>query len=143
MGTFMANAQTIERKWYVIDAAGKALGRVAAEAAVLLRGKHKVDFTPHADCGDFVVIINSDQIILTGDKANKKKYYHYSGYPGGLKEIKYGHLMESNSPFAVQTAVKGMLPHNSLGRSAARRLFVYKDANHKHQAQQPAVWEMK
>lgn len=143
MSTFMANAQTIERKWYVIDAAGKSMGRVAAEAARLLRGKHRVDFTPHVDCGDFVIVINSDKVVLTGNKMNAKLYRHYSGYPGGLKEIKYSALMANNSPFAVTEAVKGMLPHNSIGRTAAKRLFVYKNEEHKQQAQKPEVWEMK
>lgn len=140
MSTYMANPQTVERKWYVIDAAGKALGRVAAEAAVLLRGKHKVTFTPHVDCGDFVIVINSDKAILTGNKMEDKYYRHHTGYVGGLKETKYRLLMGNNSPFGVELAVKGMLPKNSIGRNCMKRLFVYKDAAHKHEAQKPEAW---
>ena len=140
MSTYMANPQTVERKWYVIDAANKPLGRVAAEAAVLLRGKHKVTFTPHVDCGDFVIVINSDKAILTGNKMEDKYYRHHTGYVGGLKETKYRLLMGNNSPFGVELAVKGMLPKNSIGRNCMKRLFVYKDAAHKHEAQKPEAW---
>ena len=135
MGTYMANPQTVERKWYVIDAAGKVMGRVAAEAATLLKGKHKVDYTPHVDCGDFVIILNSD-------KLEQKVYYRHTGYPGGLKETKYRILMQNNSCKGVELAVKGMLPKNSIGRSAMKRLFIYKGAEHKNQAQKPEIWAM-
>ena len=142
MGTYMANPQTVERKWYVIDAAGKVMGRVAAEAATLLKGKHKVDYTPHVDCGDFVIILNSDKIVLTGNKLEQKVYYRHTGYPGGLKETKYRILMQNNSCKGVELAVKGMLPKNSIGRSAMKRLFIYKGAEHKNQAQNPEIWVM-
>ena len=142
MGTYMANPQTVERKWYVIDAAGKVMGRVAAEAATLLKGKHKVDYTPHVDCGDFVIILNSDKIVLTGNKLEQKVYYRHTGYPGGLKETKYRILMQNNSCKGVELAVAGMLPKNSIGRSAMKRLFIYKGAEHKNQAQKPEIWAM-
>ena len=142
MSTYMANPQTVERKWYVIDAEGKSLGRLAVEAANILRGKVKVTFTPHVDCGDFVIIINADKVVLTGNKLEDKYYRHYTGYIGGLKETKYRLLMENNSPFGVMQAVKGMLPKNSIGRACLKRLFVYKDANHKHEAQKPEAWNM-
>ena len=142
MGTYMANPQTVERKWYVIDAAGKVMGRVAAEAATLLKGKHKVDYTPHVDCGDFVIILNSDKIVLTGNKLEQKVYYRHTGYPGGLKETKYRILMQNNSCKGVELAVKGMLQKNSIGRSAMKRLFIYKGAEHKNQAQKPEIWAM-
>lgn len=142
MGTYMANPQTVTRKWYVIDAAGKVMGRVATEAATLLRGKHKVDFTPHVDCGDFVVIINTDKVVLTGNKLQQKFYRHYSGYQGGLKEMNYATLMGKNSPKGVELAVKGMLPKNSIGRSEMKRLFIYGGEEHTHAAQKPEVWNM-
>lgn len=142
MSTFMANPQNVERKWYVIDAAGKPLGRVAVEAASILRGKNKVTFTPHVDCGDFVIVINSDKVVLTGNKGEQKYYRHYSGYPSGLKETKYRILMQNNSEFGIELAVKGMLPKNTIGRNCLTRLHVYKDANHKHEAQKPEIWNM-
>ena len=116
MSTFMPKADEIERAWYVIDAADKPLGRVAAEAATLLRGKHKPIFMPNVDCGDFVIIINTDKAVLTGDKLNKKHYYHHSGYIGNLKDVKYSTLMKEKSDFAMQLAVKGMIPDTTLGR---------------------------
>lgn len=142
MSTFMPKADEIERKWYVIDAADKPLGRVAAEAAVLLRGKNKPIFTPNVDCGDFVIIINTDKAVLTGDKLNKKYYYHHSGYIGNLKEVQYKTLMEEKSDFAMQLAVKGMIPDTTLGRKQLTRCRIYKNAEHKHEAQKPEAWEM-
>lgn len=118
MSTFMANAQNVERKWYVLDAAGRTLGDVAVEAAVLLRGKHKVTFTPHVDCGDNVIVINAAEVVLTGKKPEQKMYYHHTGYIGNMKKVKYSTLMKSKPLFVVEKAVKGMLPANSLGRKA-------------------------
>ena len=141
MGTFMAKLAEIERKWYIIDAAGRPLGRTASEAARILRGKHKPIFTPHIDTGDFVIIINADQAILTGKKLDQKMYYHHSGYPGGLKEVKYKDLMAKKPVLAVEKAVKGMLPHNSLGRATAKKLKVYAGSEHPHAAQKPEIWE--
>ncbi|NLM62168.1 MAG: 50S ribosomal protein L13 [Clostridiales bacterium] len=140
MSTYMAKKETVERKWHILDAAGKPLGRTAALAASILRGKHKPDFTPHVDCGDFVIIINSDKAVLTGNKLNDKKYYRHSGWVGGLKEVKYSELMEKRSDFAMEIAVKRMLPKNSLGAQAFKRLRVYKDDQHKHAAQKPELW---
>jgi large subunit ribosomal protein L13 len=137
----MAKPADIERKWYIIDAAGRPLGRTATEAARILRGKHKPIFTPHIDTGDFVIIINAEQAVLTGNKLEKKKYYHHSGYPGGMKEVKYGELMANRPIFAVERAIKGMLPHNRLGRATAKKLKVYAGSEHPHTAQQPEVWE--
>ena len=137
MSTFMPKANEVERKWYVIDAEGKPLGRVAAEAAVLLRGKHKPIFTPNVDCGDFVIIINTDKAVLTGDKLNKKLYQHHTGYIGNLKEVKYGTLMNEKSDFAMELAVKGMLPKGPLGRSMIKKLHVYAGPEHNQQAQKP------
>ena len=137
MSTFMANAQNIERKWYVIDAAGKPLGRTAVKAANILRGKHRPEFTPHADCGEFVIIVNADKAILTGKKLEQKYYRHHSGYIGGLKEVQYKTLMATRPEKAMELAVKGMLPHNSIGAKSFTRLYVYAGAEHKQQAQQP------
>ena len=139
MSTFMANANTIERRWFVIDAAGKPLGRTAVKAADILRGKHRPEFTPHADCGEFVIIVNADKAILTGKKLEQKYYRYQSGYIGGLKEIQYKTLMANRPEMAMELAVKGMLPHNTLGAKAFTRLRVYKDADHKQVAQQPIV----
>jgi len=137
MSTFMAKKETIDRKWYVIDAAGKPLGRTAAAAANILRGKHRPEFTPHVDCGEFVIIINTDKAVLTGNKLTQKFYRHHSGYVGGLKEVSYKTLMATRSDMAMALAVRGMLPKNSIGRTAITRLKVYRGAEHKHQAQQP------
>ncbi|MBS1348675.1 MAG: 50S ribosomal protein L13 [Firmicutes bacterium] len=137
----MAKPAEIERKWYIIDAAGRPLGRTASEAARILRGKHKPIFTPHIDTGDFVIIINADQAILTGKKLDQKMYYHHSGYPGGLKEVKYKDLMAKKPVLAVEKAVKGMLPHNSLGRATAKKLKVYAGSEHPHAAQKPEILE--
>ena len=140
MSTTLAKKETVERKWYVLDAAGKPLGRTAVQAAVLLRGKHKPDYTPNVDCGDFVIIINSDKAVLTGSKLTKKYYRHHSGWIGGLKEIQYKTLMNTRSDFAMELAVKGMLAKNSLGRDQLTRLHVYKEGSHKHEAQKPEAW---
>ena len=139
MSTFMANANTIERRWFVIDAAGKPLGRTAVKAADILRGKHRPEFTPHADCGEFVIIINADKAILTGKKLEQKYYRHHSGYIGGLKEIQYKTLMATRPEKAMEIAVKGMLPHNSIGDKSFTRLHVYAGADHKQAAQKPIV----
>ena len=141
LNTFMAKPADIERNWYVLDASGKPLGRLATEAARILRGKHKPIFTPHLDTGDFVIIINAEKVLLTGNKLSKKKYYHHSGYPGGLKETAYSDLMAQKPNFAVEKAIKGMLPHNKLGRATAKKLKVYSGSEHPHAAQKPQIWE--
>ncbi len=141
MSTYMPKKGDITRNWYVLDAAGKPLGKVAAEAATLLRGKHKPTFTPNADCGDHVIIINAAQIVLTGDKLNQKMYYHHTGYIGNMKEIKYSTIMKTKPEFAVTKAVKGMIPDSVIGRQALTRLRVYAGAEHKHAAQKPEVRE--
>ena len=137
MTTFMANAANIERKWYVIDAKGKPLGRVAAKAAVMLRGKHKVTYTPHIDCGDNIIIINAKEVLLTGNKLEGKKYYNHSRYAGGLRTRTAKEMVENYPVEMVERAVKGMLPHNRLGRQMYKKLFVYEGAEHPHAAQQP------
>ena len=137
MSTFMAKVETIERKWYVIDAANKPLGKTAVAAASILRGKHRPEFTPHVDCGEFVIIINADKAVLTGKKLEQKYYRHHSGYIGGLKEIQYKTLMATRPEKAMELAVKGMLPKNTLGAKSLTRLKVYAGAEHAHQAQQP------
>ena len=142
MKTFMANAQTVERKWYVVDADGMTLGRLASQVAAILRGKNKPTFTPHCDTGDNVIIINAAKVVLTGKKLEQKKYYHHSGYVGGLKETKYGKLMAEKPEFAVKHAIIGMLPKGPLGRQMARKLHVYAGADHEHQAQKPEVLEL-
>ena len=141
MTSTLAKKETVARKWYVIDAAGKPLGRTAVIAANLLRGKHKVDFTPNVDCGDYVIIINTDKAVLTGKKAEQKKYYRVSGWIGGLKETKARIMMETRSDYAMQVAVKGMLPKNTLGRNCMARLHLYKGAEHIHAAQKPETFE--
>ena len=140
MRTFMAKAQEIERKWFVLDAANKPLGRVATEAARLLRGKHKPIFTPNVDTGDFVIIINAGQAVLTGNKINQKVMYKHSGYPGGLKETPYSRLMAEKPERALEAAVRGMLPKNRLGRKMIKKLKVFAGAEYIHQAQKPEVW---
>lgn len=142
MSTYMPKAGQVERKWYVIDAAGKPLGRVAAQAAVLLRGKHKPIFAPHVDCGDHVIVINCKDVVLTGGKEQKKYYYRHTGYIGHLKEVRYDTLMKTKPGFAMELAVKGMVPSNTIGRAALGRLRVYAGAEHKHVAQQPAQWTL-
>jgi len=140
MSTYMAKANEIEKKWYIIDAAGKPLGRVAAKAATILRGKHRPEFTPHVDCGEYVIIINAKDAVLTGNKLLQKKYYRHTGYIGHLKEVSYKELMETNPEKAMTLAIGGMLPHNTLGRKALKKLKVYRDANHEHAAQSPVEW---
>ncbi|MBE6713891.1 MAG: 50S ribosomal protein L13 [Ruminococcaceae bacterium] len=142
MSTYMAKKETVERKWYIIDAAGKPLGRTAAAAATILRGKHRPEYTPHVDCGEFVIIVNASQAVLTGKKLEQKFYRRHSGYIGGLKEVSYKHLMATKPEFAMEHAVKGMLPHNSIGDKAITRLKVYAGANHKQQAQNPVAYEI-
>lgn len=137
--TFMANPQNVERKWYVVDAEGKTLGRVASQIAAILRGKHKPTFTPHTDCGDFVIVVNAEKIHLTGKKLTDKFYRRHSGFPGGLKEIAYKHLLETRPTRALEVAIKGMLPHNRLGRQMYRKLKVYAGPEHPHAAQQPTA----
>ena len=137
MKTYMAKAEAVERKWYVVDAAGVPLGRLASRVASVLRGKNKPTFTPNVDCGDFVIIINTDKAVLTGKKLENKFYRYHTGYIGGLKEISYKKMMEEKSDLAVYEAVKGMLPKNSLGRVMLKKLKVYKGAEHNHAAQKP------
>ena len=139
MSTFMANKANIERKWYILDAAGKPLGKTAVRAADLLRGKGKVTFTPHADCGDNVIIINAGKAVLTGKKAEQKFYRTHSGWVGGLKETPYRILMQEKPEVAMRVAVKGMLPKNTLANAALKRLHIYADANFEQQAQKPVV----
>ena len=139
MSTFMANKNTIERRWFVIDAAGQPLGRTAVKAANILRGKHRPEFTPHADCGEYVIIINASKAILTGKKLEQKFYRHHSGYIGGLKETSYKKLMAERPEMAMELAVKGMLPHNTIGDKSFTRLHVYAGENHEQAAQKPIV----
>ena len=140
MSTFMANKANIERKWYVLDAAGKPLGKTAAAAAVLLRGKHKPEYTPHADCGDFVIVVNADKAVLTCKKAEQKYYRTHSGYVGGLKETKYRILMQTKPELAMRLAVRGMMPRNIVTKDSLTRLKIYRGAEHPHAAQKPEAW---
>ena len=137
----MAKKESVERKWYVLDAKGKPLGRTAAAAANILRGKHRPEFTPHVDCGEFVIIINAAEAVLTGRKLEQKFYRRHSGYIGGLKEVNYKTLMATKPTLAMELAVKGMLPKNTLGRAALLRLRLFEGAEHNHQAQKPAMIE--
>ena len=139
MSTFMANKDNVERKWYVIDAANEVLGKTAVKAANILRGKHRPEFTPHADCGEYVIIINAAKAVLTGKKLEQKFYRHHSGYIGGLKEVNYKALMSKRPELAMELAVKGMLPHNSLGDKSFTRLHVYAGDKHEQAAQKPVV----
>ena len=140
MSTFMAKASELDRKWYIIDAEGKPLGRVAAAAATILRGKHLPTFTPHVDCGDHVIDINAEKAVLTGKKITDKYYYRHTGWIGGLKAVQYKDLMEKNPEKAMKLAIEGMLPHNTLGRKAATRVRIYRGAEHDHAAQKPVEW---
>ena len=135
----MQKPQEVQRKWYIVDAEGVALGRLASQVASILRGKNKPEFTPNVDCGDYVIVINTDKVVLTGKKMEQKFYRYHTGYVGGLKEIGYDKLMKDKSDFAVREAVKGMLPKNSLGRKMIKKLKVYRDDKHEHQAQLPEV----
>jgi len=138
----MAKPNTVERDWYVVDAEGKTLGRLASQIAHILRGKHKPTYTPHVDTGDFVIVINADKIKVTGNKADQKKYYSHSGYPGGLKEMNFNELMAKHPTRAIYIAVKGMLPHNRLGRAMLKKLKVYAGPDHPHSAQMPKKLEI-
>lgn len=142
MSTTLAKPAEVQRKWYLLDASGIPLGRVATRAAVLLRGKHKVTFTPNVDCGDHVIIVNCDKAVLTGGKLDKKFYRRHTGWIGGLKEVSYRKLMDERSDFAMTLAVKGMLPHNTLGAKALKRLRVYKGAEHENIAQKPEAYTL-
>lgn len=143
MSTFMLRAEDVERKWYVIDAEGKTLGKVAVAAATILNGKHKPEYTPHIDCGDCVIVINAEKLVLTGKKAEQKVYYHHSGYIGGLKAVRYSTLMAQKPEKVVELAVKGMLPKNKIGDASIARLRVYRGAEHEQAAQQPIAVEVK
>ena len=140
MSTFMANKGNIVRKWYILDAAGKPPGKTAAAAATLLRGKHKPEYTPHADCGDFVVIINAEKAVLTGKKLEQKYYRTHSGYPGGLKETKYRLLMQDKPELAMKLAIRGMMPRNIVTKDSLTRLHIYRGAEHQQTAQKPEPW---
>ena len=142
MSTFMANKGNIVRKWYILDAAGKPLGKTAAAAATLLRGKHKPEYTPHADCGDFVVVINAEKAVLTGKKLEQKFYRTHSGYPGGLKETKYRLLMQDKPELAMKLAVRGMMPRNVISKDSMSRLKIYRGGEHEHAAQKPELWAL-
>ena len=143
MSTFMQKKETVDRKWYVVDAEGKTLGRLATKVATVLRGKHKPTYTPHVDCGDYVIVINADKVVLTGNKLEDKMYYNHSGFPGGLRERNAKTMIEKYPEEMVERAIKGMLPHNPLGRAMGKKLFVYAGADHKHEAQKPEVMEVK
>ena len=140
MSTYMANKGNIVRKWYVIDAAGKPLGKTAVAAATILRGKHKPEYTPHADCGDFVIVVNADKAVLTGKKLEQKYYRTHSGYVGGLKETKYRLLMQNKPELAMRLAVRGMMPRNIVTKDSLTRLKIYRGAEHPHAAQKPEAW---
>ena len=140
MSTFMANKGNIERKWYILDAAGKPLGKTATVAATLLRGKHKPEYTPHADCGDFVIVINAEKAVLTGKKLDQKYYRTHSGYVGGLKETKYRKLMQDKPELALKLAVRGMMPRNIITKDSLTRLKIFRGPEHIHAAQKPELW---
>ncbi|HEY8363196.1 MAG TPA: 50S ribosomal protein L13 [Tissierellaceae bacterium] len=141
MKSYMAKANEVDRKWYVIDAEGKVLGRLASEVAKILRGKHKPTYTPYVDTGDYVIVINADKVKLTGKKLEKKEYIYHTGYPGGLKRIPYEELLKRKPEKVIELAVKGMLPKNRLGRKMFKKLKVYAGPEHKHQAQKPEIYE--
>ena len=143
MKTFMQKKQNIQRNWYVIYAEGQTLGRLATKAAHVLRGKHKVTYTPYVDCGDYVIIVNAEKVVLTGNKLEDKKYYNHSGFPGGLRERTAKEMINNYPEEMVERAVKGMLPHNRLGRAMGKKLFVYSGPDHKHEAQKPKALEVK
>ncbi|MGI5948737.1 50S ribosomal protein L13 [Peptoniphilus sp.] len=142
MKSYMAKANEVERKWYVIDAEDVVLGRLASEVAAILRGKKKPTFTPHVDCGDFVIVVNADKVKLTGDKLNQKAYVYHTGYPGGRREILYSEMIQKRPEKVIELAVKGMLPKNRLGRKMFTKLKVYAGSEHPHAAQQPEVIEL-
>lgn len=142
MKTFMAKAEEVQRKWFIVDAEGKPLGRLASEVAKVLRGKHKPEYTPHVDTGDHVIVLNAEKVVLTGNKLETKYHRHHTLFPGGMKEVKYRLFMQKTPERAVELAVKGMLPKNSLGRAMFRKLKVYKGGEHEQQAQKPEVLEI-
>jgi large subunit ribosomal protein L13 len=141
--TFMANAQNVERKWYLVDATDLVLGRLSTEVAAILRGKHKPTFTPHVDCGDYVIIVNAEKIALTGNKLQDKMYYRHSGYPGGLKQRNAKTLLDNQPEKILEKSIRGMLPKNKLGAAMYRKLFVYAGPEHPHQAQKPEALNIK
>lgn len=143
MKSYMAKAETVERKWYVVDATGHTLGRLSSEIAKVLRGKHKPTYTPHVDTGDFVIVLNADKVVLTGKKLDQKLYRYHTGHPGGLREISYRDMMNNKPEEVIMHAVKGMLPKNSLGRKMLTKLRVYRGEEHQHAAQKPEVLEIK
>ena len=143
MKTVMANSETIERKWYVVDAEGQTLGRFASEVAKILKGKHKPEYTPHVDCGDYVIVLNCGKIKVTGNKATQKVYRHHTGWVGNLKEVSYQEMLKKHPDRIITHAVKGMLPKNSLGRQMIKKLKVYTGSEHSHDAQKPEVLEIK
>lgn len=142
MKTFSANPDKVKREWFVVDASDKVLGRLASKIAHRLRGKHKPEYTPHVDTGDYIVVVNAEKIAVTGNKANAKTYYHHTGHPGGIKEISYKDMLENNPTRIIEKAVKGMLPRNNLGRAMFSKLKVYAGTEHRHEAQQPKVLEI-
>mgnify|MGYP006382660669 FL=1 len=142
MKTFTAKPESVQRDWFVVDAAGKTLGRIATEIALRLRGKHKPEYTPHVDTGDYIIVVNADKVTVTGNKAKNKKYYSHSGFPGGIKEITFEKLLEKKPEMVLETAIKGMLPKGPLGRAMFRKLKVYAGAEHQHAAQQPQVLDI-
>lgn len=142
MKTYMAKPGELEKKWYILDAEGKVLGRLAAEAATILRGKHRPSYTPNVDTGDHVIVINADKAVLTGKKLQQKELIRHSGYPGGLKRTSYTIIMKNKPELAIRKAIEGMLPHNRLGAAMAKKLRVYRGAEHPHQAQKPEVWTL-
>lgn len=141
--TYMANAQTVERKWFVVDATDLVLGRLSTEVATLLKGKHKPTYTPHVDCGDYVIIVNSDKVALTGNKLDDKLYYRHSGYPGGLKSRTAKRMLELQPQKVLEKSIRGMLPKNRLGEDMYRKLYVYAGSEHPHQAQKPEVYTLR
>jgi large subunit ribosomal protein L13 len=142
MKTFSANPEKVHREWYVIDASDKVLGRMAAQIAHRLKGKHKPEYTPHVDTGDYIVVVNAEKVAVTGNKANAKKYYHHTGFPGGIKETSFRELIEDHPERIIEKAVKGMLPSNKLGRAMFSKLKVYAGEQHRHEAQQPKILEI-
>ena len=142
MKTFSANPEKVNREWYVIDASDRVLGRMASEIAHRLKGKHKPEYTPHVDTGDYIVVVNAEKVAVTGNKANDKKYYHHTGFPGGIKETSFRELVEDHPERIIEKAVKGMLPSNKLGRAMFSKLKVYAGDKHRHEAQQPKVLEI-
>ena len=142
MKSFMQKKENVERKWYVVDAEGQTLGRLATKVATVLRGKHKVTYTPHVDCGDYVIVINAEKVKLTGNKLEDKMYYNHSGFPGGLRERNAKTMLNNYPEEMVERAIKGMLPHTRLGRAMAKKLFVYAGTDHKHAAQKPETMEI-